>query len=109
MIRAYLVDRVNVIDYTYDQWGEIATTTTTSKRARIDYRNTNVVNLNGEDVVCDKSVIMEDFNINQDAEIEIDGERFPIQSIQRPKDWTWAYLRVYLGKSRAIKNMAGGN
>lgn len=96
MLRAYLVDHVNVIDYTYDQWGEIATTESRTRRARIDYKISNVLNFKGEQTVSDKIVTMEDFDISPDAEIEIAGVKYPIRSIQRPKDFSWQYLKVFL-------------
>lgn len=99
MINAYLVDWVYIARPTRDNWGEITGLTLTQVRARITYKLRKIINVNGEEVMSDKSVLLQEINIHPDDFVRVDGatgKDWPVKMISKPKDFSWNLVEVFL-------------
>lgn len=99
MIDAYLVDTIYRVRPARDSWGEIIALTLTELRGRITYKVRKVLNFKGEEVLSDRSVLLQEMDIHPDDRIRIgglSGVDWPIKRIDKPKDFTWNVVEVFI-------------
>ena len=95
MINAYLIDTVTIKTVTRDIHQE-PTTTSTSVKARIKDTTRMVRNRRGEEVVASAEVLMADRTLDHDDLINFNSEDHHIIKIEKPKDFSQQFLRVYV-------------
>jgi|WetSurSiteA1Bulk_404760.scaffolds.fasta_scaffold00047_42 hypothetical protein len=96
MIRAYSVDIVYQVRELRDQYNAITSTQLTEIRCRVAFKRKRIVNSVGEELISEKQIIMLDRDLHEDDKIRIDGRDWKIMKIDRPKDFSWQYIEVYL-------------
>jgi hypothetical protein len=97
MINAYLTDTVEIITTTRDEWQNPLYETIESVPARIVYKTRRLLTAAGEDVVSERTIMIQHRTLDHGAIIKIDGIRWAILLIQKPKDFTWQFIEVILG------------
>lgn len=96
MINVYQVDSVTLVRPTRDQWGEITGLTLTPLKARIDYKVRKVIDFKGEEVLSSKMVLLQNMDIHPDDRLRIDNTDWPIKRIEKPQDFSWHIVKVFL-------------
>lgn len=81
MFKSYMTDEVVLVEDTGDStWGE-KTTVETTVRARVEYKNRQVRNFAGEQVVSAASIFLQNRTISPASRVKIDGVEHPILNI----------------------------
>ena len=96
MIGAYLIDSAVQKVHTFDKWGEIDTTTSTTIKCRIDEKNRIVVNEKGEQVVSGAKLLMKIRTVTFSDLFTFDDIDHPVLKVAKVKDFTARYLEVYV-------------
>lgn len=96
MIRAYFVDSVYQVRELRDQWGAISSTQLFEIQCRIAFKRKRIINSQGEELISEKQIIMLDRDLHEDDKIRIEGRDWKIMKINRPKDFRWQYIEVFL-------------
>jgi len=99
MINAYLTDTVEIIEQTKDEWNEPTGETATTVPARILYKTKRILTSAGEEVQSERSAMIQDRALDHGALLEIDGIRWAILKIEKPRDFTWNFIEIFLGKA----------
>jgi len=97
MINAYLTDTVEIITTTRDELMNPIYENVETVPARIVYKTRRLLTAAGEDVVSERTIQMQDRKLDHGAIIKIDGIRWAILLIQKPKDFSWQFIEVILG------------
>lgn len=72
MINSYLVDRINIINTTYDEWGTKTESTQTNVKCKIEEQNKVVRNGNGQEQTSDTLIMLpKTANIDYQSRIKI--------------------------------------
>ena len=110
MIKAYLTDTVVLKQYKgEDEYGTPNSRTEVSLKARVDYKNRNVIDLSGEEVVSMARVLLSPMSIIRSGfstrsastiayedVLEVDGVDHAIVSIGKQGDFSTRYMEVYI-------------
>ncbi len=96
MIGAYLIDSVTQKAHTFDKWGEIATTTSTTIKCRIDEKNRIVTNEKGEQVVSMAKILIRIRTVAYSDLFTFNSIDHPVLKIAKAKDFSPRFLEVYV-------------
>ena len=102
MINAYLVDTVKFIRPKTDKWGKTISETVTVVPARKIYKIRRVVGNAGVEAQSELTIMAQDRDANLADLVEVDGQRWAILAIKRPKDFSWGFIEVMLGARTGI-------
>lgn len=97
MIRSYLREEVVRIDPQPGNYLEPGIPKRTAKKARINWENKVVRNMEGEEVKSNVNLLMEyDSTLYYDSRFEVNGVEHGILSIARMQDFSNRSMTVYL-------------
>lgn len=95
MIESYLMETVLLLYRTLDGFSHLEENRV-KVPARIEWKTRYVKNERGEEVVSKGNFLMSERTLDSDTMAEIDGTKYPIITVDRPKDFDFNVLRVYL-------------
>lgn len=97
MINAYLKETIVRIDPVPGDYMEPGIPTRTNVKARVNWKNKKVRNMEGEEVESNVNImIRHSGSLYFDSKYEINGVEYGILAIDREQDFSARYLVVYL-------------
>ena len=110
MINVYLTDNITQRQFKgADEYGTPSTPTDVARRARVDYRNRMVTNLEGRNVISMAKILLSPLTIIRSSlaarvaatiayedKFVFDGVEHSILRIAKAKDWRTRFLEVYV-------------
>lgn len=97
MINAYLVDTVKFIRVVRDERSRIVSETAVTAPARKVYKMRRVLTAAGEEARSELTIMAQDRDVDLRDLVEVDGVRWAILTIGRPRDFSWGFVEVVLG------------
>ncbi|HJX73817.1 MAG TPA: hypothetical protein VJ307_06635 [Candidatus Deferrimicrobiaceae bacterium] len=102
MINAYLVDTVKFVRPQRDKWMKTVGETVTEVPARKVYKMRRILTLTGEEAKSELTIMAQDRDVNLADLVEVDGQRWAILAIRRPRDFSWGFVEVILGTGTRV-------
>ena len=102
MINAYLVDTVKFIRPQRDKWGKTVGETVAVVPARKVYKMRRILTAAGEEAKSELTIMAQDRDVNLADLLEVDGQRWAILAIKRPRDFSWGFVEVILGSGTRL-------
>ena len=98
MINAYLTDLVTITRYARDIHGErsIVVSTSGTAKARFERIDKVIKDVKGMEVISAGRVILQTQTLTHEDTITYAGREYVILNIDRPKDFGWGYLEVWV-------------
>lgn len=95
MLESYLMETVILLERTLDEFQHL-TEDRIKIPARIEWKTRYVKNDRGEEVVSKGNFLMVERTLDPDTMVEIDNTKYPIITVDKPKDFDFNIIRVYL-------------
>lgn len=107
MISSYMTDKIKLVRQTKDEWGSITDTTTDEIDARVEDQNRLVMDSNGNEVVSNMLVILDNgISVNYEDKILIvkkfgvaypyATQKWKIKSYGQQGGFSGSYIEVYV-------------
>lgn len=96
VIEPYLTDTCIIVTQTRDEFGRITETDSTPIKCRRESINALVTTDGGEEILATDKIIMKQQALDNDQKIKLDGRKFKILKVSRPKAWYYNIIEVYL-------------
>lgn len=102
MLNAYLTDTVKFVRPTKDKWMKTIGETVLEVPARKKYKIRRILSNTGEEAQSELTIMVQDMDVRLGDLAEVDGQRWAILAIKKPKDFSWGFMEVMLGARTGI-------
>jgi len=98
MLKAYAVDTIILVrDDGYTKWNSPEAATPETVKGYVEWTTNRIRNIDGEEVVSSGTVLLPiDTTIDHRDKIQIAGINYPIIKIERGRDFSNVWVKVYV-------------